>query len=58
MRVEDDSRIFWSELKSRKKKKIKSMKQNEDKAAGPALWLQSAKDSRDNHSDLGLASRA
>lgn len=54
MRVEDDSGIFWSELKVERKKK-KSMKQNEDKPAVPALWLQSAEDSGTNHGDLDLA---
>lgn len=46
--------FFGLNLKAERKKK-KSMKQNEDKAAGPALWLQSAEDSGANHSNLGLA---
>lgn len=41
--------------KKQRNKEKKSMKQNEDSAAGPAVWLQSAKDSGANHSDLGLA---
>lgn len=55
MGVGDDSGIFWSELKAETKKRNKSMKQNkEDKAAGPALWLQSAEDSRADLCDFGL----
>lgn len=56
MGVGDDSGIFWSELKAETKKRNKSMKQNkEDKAAGPALWLQSAEDSRADLCDFGLS---
>ena len=47
--------FFGLNLKVERKKKKKSTTQNENKAAGPVLWLKAAEDSGANFSKLGLA---